>query len=205
MWEWSNHICKPKETETKATSLLSAYDDLISSCQPIYSNKHKQTKAKTPNEKTQEKISTITTEEMERLVRNKIEEFNLKNINIIECSYEPQSWVEMNKSFAEYQRTRLSFLKLIAYSNTKECIDAGLTKNDLSLLKQGITPENFNTHIKIPFDFGGESNVSNMALVKTHPTHTKIHQVIDMQIDNNFLRIHKKIFIPHFEGKIYHD
>lgn len=205
MWEWSNQIIKPKEPEKKATSLLSAYDDLINDRQPIYSNKTKQTKAKATNEKPKEHISSLNPEEMQRLVNKKIEEFQLKNINIIECSYEPQSWVEMGKSFAEYQRARISFLKLIAYAHTKECIDAGLTKDDLALLKQGITPENFNTHIKIPFDFGGKSSVSNMALVKTHTTHTKIHRIIDMQIDNNFLRIHKKIFIPHFEGKVYCD
>lgn len=205
MWEWSNQIVKPKETEKKATSLLSAYDDLIISHQPIYGNEVKQTKSKAPNEKTKEKISTLNPEEMKQLVKEKLEEFKLQNINIIECSYEPQSWVEMKRSYAEYQRIRISFLKLIAYSNTKECMDAGLTKNDLSFLKKGISPENFNTHIKIPFDFGGESNVSNIALVKTYPTHTRIHQIIDMQIDNNFLRIHKKIFIPYFEGKIYYD
>lgn len=205
MWEWSNQIIKTKEAEKKATSLLSAYDDLITSCQPIYGNKTKQTKLKATNEKSKEKISTLNSEDMEKLVKQKLEEFQLHNINVVECSYQPQSWTEMSKSFAEYQRLRINFFKLIAYSNAKECTDAGLTKNDLSLLKQGIAPENFNTHIKIPFDFGGESSMNNMALVKTHPTHTQIHRIIDMQIDNNFLRIHKKIFIPYFEGKIYHD
>lgn len=205
MWEWSNQIIKPKETEKKATSLLSAYDDLITSTQPIYGDKAKQTKPKTATEKPKEKISTLNPEEMRNLVEKKIIEFQLKNIHIRECPYEPQSWLEMNKSFADYQRARIIFFKLIAYSHVKECIDAGLKKEDLSLLKQGIAPENLNTHIKIPFDFGGKSNMNNISLVKTHPTHTQIHRIIDMQIDNDFLRIHKKIFIPYFEGMIYYD
>lgn len=201
MWEWSNQINQPKTEEKKKTSLVSAYGDLVGETLEIYIPPHKEINDTKPSPQ----ISTISEQEMKTLVEQKINELKLTKFELIEKDYHPQSWQDMQKILGEYQRSRIMFFKLLAYSCTSECHDAGLSEEDINLLKQGIAPENLNTHIKIPFDFDGNTGFNNLMLIKTHPTHNNLHQIFDMQITNNFLRLHKKIFIPYFKGKIYND
>lgn len=203
MWEWSNKIINGPKADSKDTSLLSAYNDLLKNAPqpPSIPEKIKDIEIAAPLSGQAEPPSV---DEMRRIVEKKISGYKLKNLSIVEKNYQPQSWQEMSKIFSEYQRARIIFFKLLAYSEKKACLKAGLTQSDLSLLKQGYAPENFNTHIKIPFDFGGSIDFSNLVLIKTHPCHDRLHKIIDMQIDNNFLRTHKKIFLPYFEGKVYY-
>lgn len=201
MWEWSNQINQPKTEEKKKTSLVAAYGDLVGETLEIYIPPQKDAEAPKP----QKQISTISEKEMKTLVEKKIEELKLTKFELIEKPYHPQSWQNMQKILGEYQRSRIMFFKLLGYSGTAECRNAGLSEDDINLLKQGIAPENLNTHIKIPFDFDGHTSFDNLMLIKTHPTHNNLHRIFDMQITNNFLRLHKKIFIPYFEGKIYND
>lgn len=142
---------------------------------------------------------------MQQLLNQRLEEYALNNLTLKECVYDPQTWQEMSSCFTEYQKIRKIFLKLLGYSYASECTKAELTKADIKLLRQSIAPENYNTHIKIPFDFGGGLDFDNLCLIKTHPCHGIIHKLIDLQIENGFLRTYKKIYIPWFEGKIYHD
>lgn len=203
MWEWSSR--ENQSSFKNSTSLLNAYDDLIGMTS---SNQYKpEIKEKDILSLSQKNISIpeVSWEEMKHIVEQKIESYGLKNITLIVKDYEPQTWQEMTKSFLDYNHLRYYFFKLLGYSNIKECLSAGLNNEDIELLKDGIAPENYNTHIKIPFDFGGKLDYSNLCLMKTHDSHHKIHRLIDMQIENDFLRTYKKIFIPYFEGKIYHD
>lgn len=202
MWEWSKQLIKKKAEKKLSTSLLAAYDDLFNPELTPYSERIKNLAiAETPPTK----VETIEVFDMRKIVEQKIQELGLDNMTVIERAYDPQSWQEMSSYFDEYQRVRAYFFKLIGYSNAKTCMNAGMNKNDIACLKEGIAPENFNIHLKIPFDFGGNLDFKNFSLVKTHPLHDNIHKIIDLQIENNFLRIHRKIFLPYFEGKIYYD
>ena len=204
MWEWSNRINKkiiPEKPATKATSLLNAYNDLIGNSYSVYHSRIRNIQiAETP---TDEKITAPTPERIYEMVRQKINEFGLPaSTQIIEKEYLPQSWQEMKLSFDHYRNLRKRFFKLISY--TDECCNIGLNNNDITCLREGFAPENFNIHIKIPIDFGGSLDFDNFSLIKTRPYHAGIHRIIDMQIENNFLRVHKKILLPWFEGKFYH-
>lgn len=202
MWEWSARLVRKKTEKKLSTSLLAAYDDLLNPETIPYSKRIQNLAIAEPSAA---ETKTLEIAEMRRIVEQKIQELGLDNMTVIERAYDPQSWQEMSTYFDEYQKVRTYFFKLLGYSNAKSCLNAGLNKNDISILKQGIAPENFNIHLKIPFDFGGNLDFKNFSLVKTHPTHDNIHKIIDLQIENNFLRIHKKIFLPYFEGKIYYD
>jgi hypothetical protein len=138
-------------------------------------------------------------------LNKKLETLGLKNINLIEKRYIPQTWKEMEQSYKEYHRVRAAFLKMLSYSHKEECQEIGLANADIELLKKGISPENYNTHLKVPFDFGGALDFNNLSIVKSHPIHDRLHQIIEFQISTDFLKTHKKIYIPSFEGKIYHD
>lgn len=198
MWEWSFHT---PNAPAPTTSLLAAYDDLV---------KSHNLAAEIPQEAAVS--ATIPPlpplndiEEMRIAVNNEIVRFNLKHIRLDFHDYEPQTWQEMNKSFEEYQYMRKAFLRLLGFRHEQECYDAGLSEADILRLREGFVPENYNTHLKIPFDFGGNLEFSNFSLIRTHPHHNSIHRIIDMQIENAFLLKHRRVFIPWFEGKIYHD
>ena len=208
MWEWSNrqknNSPTPEKTQKNSASLLAAYNDLIGNSYTAYHSRIKNIQiADTPNNET---ITSPEAEEVFALVQSKIREYNLPACTkIIEKEYMPQSWQEMNRAFDRYHNLRARFFKLLGYSEQEKCLQAGLTDEDLDCLRNGFAPENFNIHLKIPADFGGQAEFENFSLIKTHPYHDSIHRIIDMQIENNFLRVHKKIYLPWFEGKFYHD
>ncbi len=206
MWEWSKRILKKKTRPPAPKSLQAAYNDLLqqASAAPEGTRVQK-SRDIAENNGPADLASAPSEEEMLRLLELRIQDFNLKNITLLEYSYEPQTWTEMNSIFPEYLRAREVFLKLLGYSYADECRAAGLSDDDIRLLKETHVPENLNTHLKVPFDFGGTLDFENFALIRTHPDHGMIHRLIDFQIENNYLRVHKKIFLPRFEGKIYYD
>lgn len=198
MWEWSNQ--NPSKKQQESTSLLSAYDDLA----PTASNLNTSFSAIAKSELLSAQ-NVLSMSEMETVIAEKLKKYNLHHIQLLKKDYTPQTWQEMYSVFSEYQRTRNAFLKLIGYSHDEDCRRLGLNDEDIALLKNSVTPENFNTHLKIPFDFGGNLSITNFSLIKTHHSHSNIHRILDMQISSGFLLKHKKIFIPWFEGKFYYD
>lgn len=195
MWEWSNHNSKNKNKT--ATSLLSAYDDL--SLNPSSDLTPSSSIPQIENDE------ALGMSEMQNTIEAMMAKFNLRQMTLIKKDYTPHTWEEMSSIFNEYQRARNAFLKLLGYSNEEECKKLGLDEDDIAELKEGITPENFNTHLKLPFDFGGNLMLNNFSFIKTHKTHSNIHRILDFQINNGFLLKHKKIYIPYFEGKFYYD
>lgn len=142
---------------------------------------------------------------MKDLLFDGIGKFALHDFELKECSYHPQTWAEMYKNYVEYTRLRQNFLRLISQTKAEECRSIGFDDEDMELLQNKQSPENYNTHLKIPFDFGGELNLENICLIKTHPIHDQIHQMIEMQIGCGFLKQHKIIYIPWFAGSFYHE
>lgn len=202
MWEWSNrqnHHGIALPSDGKDTSLLAAYDDILDigiepSAHPFRSAPHMI-----------DRNDTLSIQDMKNLIERKLVEYKLDAFDIIQRPYDPQSWQEMNRFYAEFQHNRVMFLKLLAYSCTEDCLQAGMDEEDIKLLKMGLTPENFNTHLQVPFDFGGLTDFSNFCMMRTHPVHENLHKIFDLQLTNNFLKRQKMLFIPWYEGKIYND
>ena len=189
MWEWSKTLFKSRKGYR---SLRDSYTDLLP--------------APDSDSKTPAPVSDIPApEQMQNILQEKIRSCGLRGIELRECAYHPQTWAEMAKNFAEYQRVRKTFLKLTAYSHADECRRLGFDDEDMELLKNKHSPENYNVHIKIPFDFGGTLDFNNLCLIKSHPVHDNLHRLIELQIGNGFLQKHKITYIPWFEGSIYHD
>lgn len=199
MWEWSNK----KNAANQGNTLANAYNDLLKKdgYSPAVPHSREQTEIPVPLSDS----SLLKSENMKLFLEQKIKKYGLRNIILEEHSYQPQTWDEMDKSFTEYRKIRKVFLKMLGYSHEEECRKLGLDEDDIMLLRQSISPENYNTHIKFPLDFGGILNINNIALVKTNPHHELIHRLIDIQIEKGYLKTNKKIFIPYFEGKVYYD
>ena len=130
-------------------------------------------------------------------------QMNLPNMELIEVNYVmlDANWLsELRKAF---KRTRRDFLKYVGYHHVNELIAAGMDEEDIKLVKKGKAPENFNVHVRVPFDYGGTNSFSNLVLIQTHPYHSEIHRFIDMQtlIQPNLKP--SKLFLPSPPGKVY--
>lgn len=193
MWDWSNQPIQKKTPDNG--SLTTAYEEINLKRPPQIPAFYR------PNTD----IEDYSIDEMRDYIHALLTKYGLNNMHLILKDYTSQSWKEMYGIFNNYQRARTAFLKLISYSEVKNLIKLGLDENEISRLKEGITPENFNTHIKIPFDFGGTLDFSNFSFIRTHHTHSNIHRILDMQIAKGFFLKHQKIFVPSFEGKFYYD
>lgn len=199
MWDWSK---KPQTgKERNSASLLNVYDDLSPREKPSLITQFSTDRI--PQNTSEEQVPNIS--KMQNIINEYLKKYDLHRMKLRKRDYTPQTWQEMDTTFREYQRMRSTFLKLVSYSSSDECQKLGLSETDISLMKDGIAPENYNTHLKIPFDFGGTLALNNFSLIKTHRTHSNIHRILDFQITCGFLLKYKKIFIPWFEGKIYHD
>ena len=127
----------------------------------------------------------------------------LTNMDLIEVEFVPldAAWLlELRKAF---KRTRRDFLKYVGYHHVNELLAAGMTEDAIKLVKKGKAPENFNIHIRVPFDYGGTNSFSNLVLIQTHPFHTEIHRFIDMQTLAQPNLKPRKLFLPSPKGKVY--
>ena len=183
MWEWANQ--KATRQKKEKASLFDAYAAYL---------------PQEPAKKHLDSAKIPSLSEMEETLQKQIKELGLKDIELRLLDFKPLSWEKNGRFFDEHIRTRKAFLKIIGYSHTDICLNAGLSTEDISFLKQSISPENFNVHIKIPFDFGGTPTPDNMCLIKTHPIHDHIHALQEYQLEKDFLKYHKKLYIPYFEG-----
>ena len=123
---------------------------------------------------------------------------------LAEVSYSPldKDWhLDMIKGF---KRIRRDFLKYVAYHNLDDLVTAGVSDEGIKMLKSGRAPENFDIHIKIPLEYGGNNEFSNLCLIQTRPFHETIHKFVDMQTSNlHEGEILRSIFIPIPKGKVY--
>ena len=143
------------------------------------------------------------TQEDRALWEWQFQQTGLTNMDLIEVDFVPldPNWLaELRKAF---KRTRRDFLKYVGYHHINELLAAGMSEEAIKLVKKGKAPENFNIHIRVPFDYGGTNSFSNLVLIQTHPFHTEIHRFIDMQTltQPNFKP--RKLFLPAPKGKVY--
>ncbi len=185
MWEWSNNKNAPVLPEND--SLLKAYASYLPKIPSV-------------RNETAEDIPSLR--QMEDLLQHRITACGLKDIELRLIDFQPLSWETKHRYSEEQVRERKIFLKILGYSHAGQCLGAGLDEADITLLKQSVSPENYNVHIRIPFDFGGQPSLNNMCLVRTHPIHDQIHALLEYQLEKNFLKKHKKLYIPIIEGII---
>ncbi len=131
-------------------------------------------------------------------------QMELPNMELTEVNYtmlDPRWRLELRKAF---KRARRDFLKYVGYHHVNELMAAGLLEEDIAKVKKGKAPENFNVHVRIPFDYGGTNDFSNLVLIQTHPFHSEIHKFLDMQMANQPQGMKpRRLFIPAPAGKVY--
>ena len=130
--------------------------------------------------------------------------FNLPNMALKEVNYISLTINKKNELRRGFKRARRDFLRYIAYYNVSELKDAGMEERGLQILKKGKVPENFDVHLKVPFEYGGTNDFSNLIFIQTHPFHDDIHKFVDMQTTSQPLGCRlSKLYIPVAEGRVY--
>lgn len=151
----------------------------------------------------QQQMPVAAQQEDRSLWEWKFQQTGLVNMDLIEVDFVPldPGWLlELRKAF---KRTRRDFLKYVGYHHVNELLVAGMNDEAIKLVKKGKAPENFNIHIRVPFDYGGTNSFSNLVLIQTHPFHTEIHRFIDMQTLSQPNLKPRKLFLPAPKGKVY--
>ncbi len=134
----------------------------------------------------------------------KFQKMNFPSMDLVEATAYPLTLLEKVNRKKQYKRVKNDFLKYLSYHFINDLREAGLTEDDIFYLKKGILPENYNIHLKIPFDYTGAVNFSNMVLIQNLPYHEDIHRFMDMQMENmpNAM-IPEKLYIPVPTGSVY--
>lgn len=151
-------------------------------------------------------MMTVTQDMLEDLSswEAKFQAMNFPGMDLVEATAYPLLLLEKVNRKKQYKRVKDDFLKYIAYHLTNDLRNAGLSEDDIFYLKKGVLPENFNVHLKIPFDYTGSVNFSNMVLMQNLPYHEDIHRFMDMQMKGMPLGIiPNKLYIPVPTGSIY--
>lgn len=111
---------------------------------------------------------------------------------------------EILKAQQHFKRARRDFMKYVAFNHRDELLRAGVLPEGIESLRNGKSPENFNVHVKVPFEYGGTIDFSNLIIIQTHPYHDEIHRFIDMQmLQYPKGKKAKLVYMPIPAGKVY--
>lgn len=134
----------------------------------------------------------------------KFQEMNFPGMDLVEATAYPLTLLEKVNRKKQYLRVKRDFLKYLSYHFINDLREAGLDEDSIFYFKKGIMPENFNVHLKVPFDYTGAADFSNMVLIQNRPYHEDIHRYMDMQMaDMPTGTIPQKLYIPVPTGKVY--
>lgn len=134
----------------------------------------------------------------------KFQEMNFPGMDLVEATAYPILMSDKIERKKQYKRVKRDFLKYVAYNFVNDLRNAGLDEDSIFYFKKGIMPENFNVHLKVPFDYTGSVDFSNMVLIQNRPYHEDIHRFMDMQMDGMPVgTLPEKLYIPVPTGKVY--
>jgi hypothetical protein len=98
----------------------------------------------------------------------------LPNVQTKTIRYEKRDRADYRNLRKEFDgKQRSEFLKNVGSDSEKikQLESAGLTKGDITQIKKGIAPPEWQVHHKIPLDDGGTNKFDNLILIKNDPAH----------------------------------
>lgn len=132
-------------------------------------------------------------------------QMNLPGVPLQKARRNSMSKKEILNMQKEFKRARRDFLKFVAYNLREQLVTLGLLPFEIEQMQRGRSPENFNVHIKIPFEYGGTLDFSNLIVMPTHPYLDEIYKFIDMQLLHYPVGAPATVlYIPTPKGKVFH-
>lgn len=121
-----------------------------------------------------------------------------KEINYIKR--DPADAEDLRKAFDRTERKK--FLKDL--SNNQEALKkAGLSDDDILDLEDGLVPDGWQVHHKLPLDDGGNNSLDNLVLIKNEPYHKTITNFQNSFAKKLKMGENKTVDWPIPEGSIY--
>jgi len=197
MLEWTHR--KVQNKSQSFSSLVDAYDDLLN----VAKDESSMLNDAEVSGEIEDILNVPTIDEMRAQLEPLLEVLGLANISLELYPLVIRDEEMISSGLAQFKQNVPLFLRLIGENCQDECRKSGMNDKAIARLCQGICPENYTPHLIVPFNFGGMANLSNFSLVKTHPVHDNLHQIIDVQLENNFVLGNGQIWLPMFQGKIY--
>lgn len=134
----------------------------------------------------------------------KFQSMNFPGMDLVEATLYPLTVLEKHNRKKQFRRIKKDFLRYLVYNYINDLRAAGLDEDAIFFLKKGIEPENFVVHVKVPFDYTGQADFSNMVLMQHYPFHLDVHRYMDAQMEGMEPDERPmKLYIPVPVGKIY--
>lgn len=84
----------------------------------------------------------------------------------------------------DFFKVSIQFIKYIANNNITDLMNANISFDEIDIMEKGIIPKNFTVFLKIPVEYGGKLEFSNMFLIKTFPVKEILNTFLRTQIIN---------------------
>ena len=118
----------------------------------------------------------------EEYYRDLIAKLGLPEMPIVKVTKDVSVTVDAIKLRMDFMVMARRFVQFVAYNNLEQIASAEMSMENIYQMRDGIVPENISVYIKVPVEYGGKLEFSNMFLIKTRPFRGILDKFIDEQV-----------------------
>lgn len=116
----------------------------------------------------------------------------------------PPKQVRKGKRNKFNKSAKKRFLEHLYENHMEDLYDAGLSKNEMSEVKNGHVPNGYSVHHKMPIHGGGGNEFDNFVLIKLEPYHDDLHHyILDPQVENLREGDSVEVHVPFPDGSVF--
>ena len=153
----------------------------------IFSNWSQLTATESPESKTGSDILEMSLENLaldggDAYWLKRFQETHLSDMDLVALKLSTSYTADLKAEATQIKIQSQSFLKQLHLKHMNELRIAGLSDDQIDLLKEGKLPINWTVHLKYPLAYGGAITIDNFVLIPHYPFHEDIHHFINQQI-----------------------
>lgn len=150
----------------------------------------------------------------EEYYRDLIAKLGLPEMPIVKVTRKNPVAIDNIKLRADFISMVQRFVQFVAYNNLEQIAMAEMSMDDIYQMREGVVPENISVYIKVPVEYGGKLEFSNMFLIRTRPFRAVLDKFIDEQVlifnkgrnisnvDDGF-EMPPELFVPYPNGIVF--
>ena len=150
----------------------------------------------------------------EEYYRDLIAKLGLPEMPILRVEKKTKTQIDKFKFRSDFMVMAKKFMQFAAYNNMEQIAMADISMDSVVYMREGVIPENFSVYMKIPMEYGGKLEFSNMFLIRTKPFKDILDKFIDEQIItfnkgekivdiNAGFKMPNEIFVPYPKGIVF--
>lgn len=118
----------------------------------------------------------------ENYYRDRISKLGIPEMPIKRVVFNPDNLSKCEKLYNDFFKISKKLMQFVYYNNFDDLIGANFSNESIMQMYDGVVPENIDIYLKVPFEYGGTLDFSNMFLVKKRPFKELIDNFIDEQV-----------------------